>query len=155
MQVQAVMSRSIRSVGADTKVMEVASIMCLYRIPGIPVIEDDGKLVGIIAEKDVLHRLFPTLENLMEEGMGNVDLNKQVAKYKDILALPVSDLMTRNPITVSPEMHVLRAASVMVRNQFRRIPVARDGRLVGMLSLGDVHKAIFHLNVAAKTLGER
>jgi CBS domain-containing protein len=132
--------------------MEVASIMCLYRIPGIPVVENDGKLMGIIAEKDVLHRMFPTLENLMEGGMANVDLDKQMGKYKEILALPVSDLMTRNPITVSPEMHVLRAASVMVRNRFRRIPVVHNDRLVGMLSLGDVHKAIFHLNVATKRL---
>lgn len=148
------MSRSIRSVGADAKVMEVASIMCLYRLPGIPIVEDEGKLVGIIAEKDVLHSLFPTLENLMEEGMGNVDLDKQMAKYKDVLALPVRDLMTRNPVTVSPDMHVLRAASVMVRNRFRRIPVAHNGMLVGMLSLGDLHKAIFHLNFATTTLSK-
>ena len=152
MQVHEVMSRAIRSVNPDAKVMEVASIMCLYRIPGIPIVADDGELVGIIAEKDVLHCLFPKLENLMEEGMGNVDLNKQITKYKDVLALPVSNLMTRNPITVSPDMHVLRAASVMVRHRFRRIPVVHDGMLVGMLSLGDLHKAIFHLNVATKGL---
>jgi len=59
MQVHEVMSRAIRSVSADAKVMEVASIMCLYRIPGIPVVADDGKLLGVIAEKDVLHSLFP------------------------------------------------------------------------------------------------
>ena len=152
MQVQKVMSRAIRTVSADTKVMEVASIMCLYRIPGIPVVEDNNKIVGIIAEKDVLHRLFPTLENLMEGGMANMDLDKQMAQYRDVLALPVAELMTRNPITVPPDMHVLRAASVMVRNHFRQIPVAHNGILVGMLSLGDVHKAIFHLNVAAKRL---
>jgi len=152
MQVHEVMSRAIRSVRADAKVMEVASIMCLYRIPGIPVVADDGKLLGVIAEKDVLHSLFPKIENLMEEGMGNVDLDRQITKYKDVLALLVSDLMTCNPITVSPDMHVLRAASVMVRNHFRRIPVAHDGMLVGMLSLGDLHKAIFHLNVATKKL---
>lgn len=152
MQVHEVMSRAIRSVSADAKVMEVASIMCLYRLPGIPVVADDGKLVGVIAEKDVLHSLFPKIENLMEEGMGNVDLDRQITKYKDVLALSVSDLMTCNPITVSPDMHVLRAASVMVRNHFRRIPVAHDGMLVGMLSLGDLHKAIFHLNVATKKL---
>jgi len=152
MQVHEVMSRAIRSVNPDAKVMEVASVMCLYRIPGIPIVADDGELVGIIAEKDVLHCLFPKLENLMEEGMGNVDLNKQITKYKDVLALPVSNLMTRNPVTVSPDMHVLRAASVMVRHRFRRIPVVHDGMLVGMLSLGDLHKAIFHLNVATKGL---
>jgi CBS domain-containing protein len=152
MQVQEVMSRSVRSVSPDTKVMEVASVMCLYRLPGIPVVEDDGRLIGIVAEKDVMHSLFPKLEDLMEEGMGNVDLDKEMAKYKDVLTLPVTDLMTRNPIAVSPDMHVLRATTIMVRNRFRRIPVAHNGILVGMLSLGDVHKAIFHLNVATKNL---
>jgi CBS domain-containing protein len=146
------MNRSVRSVSPDTKVMEVASVMCLYRLPGIPVVEDDGRLIGIIAEKDVLHSLFPKLEDLMEEGMGNVDLDKEMGKYKDVLAMPVTDLMTRNPIAVPPDMHVLRAATIMVRNRFRRIPVAHNGILVGMLSLGDVHKAIFHLNVATKNL---
>ncbi|MCB2262014.1 MAG: CBS domain-containing protein [Candidatus Thiosymbion ectosymbiont of Robbea hypermnestra] len=150
MQVHEIMNRAVRSVSTDARVMEVASIMCLYRIPGIPVIEDEGRLVGVIAEKDVLHSLFPTLENLMEEGMGNVDLDRQMTKYKDVLTLPVSDLMTRNPITVSPDMHVLRAASVMVRNRFRRIPVTHEGILEGMLSLGDLHKAIFHLTVTAR-----
>ena len=152
MQVQEVMSRSVRSVSADTKVMEVASIMCLYRLPGIPVVEDDGRLIGIVAEKDVMHSLFPKLEDLMEEGMGNVDLDKEMGKYKDVLTLPVTDLMTRNPIAVTPDMHVLRATTIMVRNRFRRIPVAHNGILVGMLSLGDVHKAIFHHNVATKNL---
>ncbi len=150
MQVKEIMNRSIRSVSPDTKVMEVASIMCLYRIPGIPVVEEGGRLVGLIAEKDVLHSLFPTLESLMEEGMGNVDLDREMARYKDVLAQSVSELMTRNPITVSPDVHVLRAASIMARNRFRRIPVAEDGVLMGMLSLGDVHKAIFHANVADK-----
>ena len=150
MQVKEIMNRSIRSVSPDTKVMEVASIMCLYRIPGIPVVEEGGRLVGLIAEKDVLHSLFPTLESLMEEGMGNLDLDREMARYKDVLAQSVSELMTRNPITVSPDIHVLRAASIMARNRFRRIPVAEDGVLMGMLSLGDVHKAIFHANVADK-----
>jgi len=150
MQVKDIMSSSVRSVRPDTKVMEVASIMCLYRIPGLPVLEEENRLVGLIAEKDVLHCLFPTIESLMEEGIGNVDLDREMSKYKDVLSLQVSDLMTRNPIAVNPDMHVLRAATIMVRNRFRRIPVADNGALVGMLSLGDVHKAIFHANVADK-----
>ena len=150
MQVKDIMSRAVRSVRPETKVMEVASLMCLYRFHGLPVVEDDDRLVGLIAEKDVLHSLFPTIEMLMEEGMANVDLERELSKYKDVLALPVADLMTRNPIAVSPDMHILRAATIMVRNRFRRMPVAENGVLVGMLSLGDVHKAIFHVNVSEK-----
>ena len=153
MQVRDVMSASVRSVTPDTKVMEVASLMCLYRFHGIPVVEGDNQLVGIIAEKDVLHSLFPKIEHLMTEGIANVDLDREMGNYKEVLAMRVAELMTRNPIAVPPDMHILRAATIMVRNRFRRIPVAENGRLVGMLSLGDVHKAIFHANVADKLGG--
>ena len=148
MQVRDVMNKSVRAVRPDTKVMEVASLMCLYRYHGLPVTEEDGTLIGFIAEKDLLHHLFPTFERLMEEGLGNVDLDMEMGRYSEVLDLYVSNLMTRNPIAVTPDMHVLRATTIMVRNKFRRIPVAENGRLVGVLSLGDVHKAIFHANVA-------
>jgi CBS domain-containing protein len=146
MQVAEIMSRSLRSVTPETKLLEVASLMCLYRFSGLPVVEGD-QLVGIIAEKDVLHRLFPTLEDLIGEGMGSVDLDQMMGQYKQVMALTVADVMARNPITVAPDMHILRAATVMARNKFRRIPVADGGKLVGMVSLGDIHKAIFQANI--------
>jgi CBS domain-containing protein len=148
MLVENVMTHSIRTVSPQSRIMEVASIMCLYRISGLPVVEEGNKLVGIIAEKDVLHRMFPTLQDLMEGNMGSIDLDEMMGKYKDVMNLTVTDLMSANPITVSPKMHILRASAIMVRNKFRRIPVAENGELCGMLSLGDVHKAIFHSNVA-------
>ncbi len=147
MKVRDVMSTSVRSVKADNKVMEVASLMCMYRFHGLPVVDDDNRLVGVIAEKDVLHSLFPTLENLMSEGMHSVDYDRQMARYSEVLEKRVDELMAKNPITVDPDMHLLRAATIMVKHNFRRIPIAENGRLVGMLSLGDVHKAIFHANV--------
>jgi CBS domain-containing protein len=148
MLVKDVMSSGVKAIAPDTKLVEVASLMCLYRYSGLPVVED-GRLVGLIAEKDVLHRLFPSLDDLMEVGgMASVDLDKMMNQYKDVLSLKAEDLMARNVITVSPDMHVLRAATVMVRHKFRRIPVAEGDTLLGMLSLGDVHKAIFHANIS-------
>ena len=147
MLIRDVMSRSPRTVTEDTQLLEVASLMCLYRFSGLPVVEGGDRLVGFIAEKDVLHRLFPTLEDL-KDGMAAVDLDALMGQYSDVLNLKVSDVMSTNVVTVSPDMHVLRGATNMVRNQFRRIPVSEGGKLVGMLSLGDVHKAIFHANLA-------
>ena len=148
MQVRDAMNTSVRTVTPDTKILEVASLMTLYRYQGLPVIDAGDALVGVIAERDLLHSLFPKLESLMAEGMHSVDYDKEMARYKEILGLKVADLMTANPVTVDPEMHVLRAATIMVRHNFRRIPVAEGSKLVGMLSLGDVHKAIFHSNLA-------
>jgi CBS domain-containing protein len=147
MKVRDAMTCSVRSVSKETKVAEVASLMCLYRYHGLPVVDDDQRLIGIIAEKDVLHSLFPTIENLVMEGLHSVDWDKQLGAYTDVLERKVSEMMSPNPISVDPEMHLLRAATIMVKHNFRRIPVTEDGKLVGMLTLGDVHKAIFHANV--------
>ncbi len=147
MQVKEIMSRSPRTVTPETGLLEVVSLMCLYRFSGLPVIEDD-RMVGFIAEKDVLHRMFPTLEEMIDSGLGSVDLDEMMGRYKEVVNLKVKDLMATEVITVSPDEHILRAATTMVRHKFRRIPVANSDALVGMLSLGDIHKAIFQANVS-------
>ena len=146
MQVKDLMSCNLRSVHPDTSLQEVSSLMCLYRYSGLPVVED-GRLTGFIAEKDVLHRLFPSIDEYMDgaSALKNDDIH---GRYKDQMNLKVADIMVRNVITVSPDQNAMRAAAVMVRNRFRRIPVADGDQLIGMLSLGDIHKAIFHTSVS-------
>jgi CBS domain-containing protein len=153
MLVKDIMSSSVRTVTAETPLIDVVSVMCLFRFSGLPVVEPGGnKLAGFIAEKDVLHRLFPSLDDLMEAG-ASVDYDKMMGKYKGVMNLKVGDLMVEKVITVQPDMHILRAATIMVHNRFRRIPVADGGILVGMLSLGDVHKAIFQSNISTGLCG--
>ena len=146
MLVSDIMTRAPKTVAPDSKLLEVVSLMCLYRYSGLPVL-DDGKMVGFIAEKDVLHRMFPKLEDF-KDMMAAPDYDNMIYQYRDVVNLKVADVMTPNVITVSPDMHILKAATVMVRHKFRRIPVADGGRLVGMVSLGDIHKAIFQANLA-------
>lgn len=148
MFVKDIMSREVKTARPDTKLAEVASLMCLYRYSGLPVVED-GKLVAVVSEKDVLNRLFPSLESLAD-GVSTLDLDKLMGQYKDVLGLKVKDVMTKNPLTVTPEIHVLRAATIMNRHKFRRIPVVVGDTLVGMLSMGDIHKGLFHANIADK-----
>jgi CBS domain-containing protein len=154
MLVKEIMSSSVRTATAETPLIDVVSVMCLFRYSGLPVVEGGGsnKLVGFVAEKDVLHRLFPSLDDLMEAG-ASVDYDKMMGKYKGVMNLKVGDLMTEKVITVQPDMHILRAATIMVHNRFRRIPVADGGIVVGMLSLGDVHKAIFQSNISTGLCG--
>lgn len=149
MQVKEIMTRSPRTVTPDTGLLEVVSLMCLYRYSGLPVMEGE-KMVGFIAEKDVFQRLFPTLADMMSDGLSAGDYSGMMAKYKDVVHLKVADLMSTDVITVSPNHHILQAATTMVRHKFRRIPVADAGVLLGMLSLGDVHKAIFQASIAAE-----
>ncbi len=149
MLVEDVMSTSLKTVNPDTPMSEVVSMMCLYRLSGIPVVEDDNKLVGFVSERDVMDPMFPKLEDMMD-GMSTVDMTAALEKYSDVVALTVSDLMTPSVITVGPDMEVLKAAARMVGNKFRRIPVSVGDRLIGMLSLGDVHKSIYLQHVKTR-----
>lgn len=142
MIVSQIMNRNLKTVSPETPMASVVADMCLYRISGMPVVEGEDRLIGFVAEKDVLHHLFPSLEDSMNT-MNVVDFVAMEGHYKATMSLTVADLMTRKAISVSPDLPILKATSIMVRHRFRRIPVAEDGKLVGMLSLGDVHKALF------------
>lgn len=143
MRVDEVMTRSVRTATPATRLEEVAAVMCLNRLSGLPVVDDGGQLIGFIAERDILHYLFPSLEDVMESG-GLRDFEEMEQQYGATLGLTVADVMHRGVVSVTPDMPLLRATSVMVRHKFRRIPVVEaDGRLAGIISIGDIHKALF------------
>ena len=149
MIVKQIMTTNVRVVDPDTSLLEVSSIMCLYRLSGLPVVRE-GKLVGFIAEKDVLSRLFPGLGDF-RDGMLGMDYDAMEAQYKDVMHLKTADVMATQVLSVGPDMPAMQAASTMVRHHLRRIPVATGDRLEGMVSLGDVHKALFHANVSRRS----
>ncbi len=148
MKVEDIMTTNVRTITSDKKLGEVVSMMCIYRYSGIPVV-DDGKLVGTVSESDVLGKMFPKLEDLMS-GMSGVDYDELMNKYSDVVSITVRDVMTPVVISVKPDMHILQAASVMCGRKFRRIPVAVGDKLLGMVSMGDVHKAIYQSTLATK-----
>ncbi|NOQ69615.1 MAG: CBS domain-containing protein [Gammaproteobacteria bacterium] len=148
MNVEDIMTTNVRTVSSDKKLGEVVSLMCIYRYSGIPVV-DDGKLVGTVSESDILGKMFPKLEDLMG-GMSAVDYDELVNQYSDVVSITVKDVMTPVVISIKPDMHILQAASMMVGRKFRRIPVAVGDELLGMVSMGDVHKAIYQSTLATK-----
>ena len=141
MLVKDIMNTNVRTTRPDSSINDVAIVMCFNKISGLPVIDDDEKIVGIISEKDILNGIYPNVSEFME--MGRVDFESLEQEYRDLINLKVADLMTPKVLTVTPEDPVLRAVSVMGINKIRRIPVAVDGMLCGIISMGDVHKAIF------------
>lgn len=142
MLVKDVMVRAVKALSPDITMPEVASLMCLHRFSVLPVADENDQLIGVIAEQDVLKFLFPDIRDVMD-SMGSVDFEEMEKEYKRLQPLKVADLMHKNVITVTPEMPILKAVSIMARNNFRRIPVAKDGKLEGIISLGDIHRAIY------------
>jgi CBS domain-containing protein len=147
MLVKDIMTTSVKTATPDTLVRDVAVIMCFQKISGVPVVDNESQIVGMISEKDILWGMFPDLQEVMTDA-GFVDLEKLEHDYHDVLGQKVSRLMTTRVYTVEPDWPVLKAASIMFRHRIRRIPVAEKGKLVGIVSVGDVHKAIFQRDLA-------
>jgi len=141
------MNTSVKSATADTPVRDIAAIMCFNKISGVPVIDSDNKLIGVLSEKDILRNMFPDIKTVMEQG-GTPDFEAIELDYKDLLHRRVGEIMTQTVASVTPDMPLLKAASLMCSRQIRRIPVTdKDGVLLGIVSIGDVHKAIFQENL--------
>jgi CBS domain-containing protein len=108
----------------------------------MPVVDDNNNVVGVVSEKDVLRKMFPDISEVAREE-GVPDFEKMEKGYSDALGLKASDLMSKLVASASPEMPLMKAVSIMCVQKIRRIPVVEAGKLVGIISLGDVHKAIF------------
>jgi len=145
MQVKDIMTKNPKTVSPDTSVRDVATMMLIERISGAPVVDDDNHIVGIISEKDILIHMFPSLEELMNET--RPDFEEMEHNYGSTMSQTANKLMSKNVSTVPPDMPCLKAASMMWTRKIRRIPVADNGKLVGIISIGDVHRSIFKNSV--------
>jgi CBS domain-containing protein len=112
----------------------------------IPVVEDDGKLVGVISLRDVMLPMYPNYGDYIHDSVNSRDFEQMEDGYQNVLKMKAEDIMTPNPMTVSPYDPILKAASYMGLKNLRRIPVVEDGKYVGIIGIADVNKALFFNN---------
>ena len=138
-----VMTSPVITVKATTTVKEVARLFLERRISAAPVLDDQGKLVGIVSEGDLVHRSEISTERrrpwwlvLMagDEGLA--------AEYIRAHATRVDDLMSRNVITAAPDTPLHEIAEMLEKYGIKRLPIVRDGQLVGIVSRANLVQAI-------------
>lgn len=136
------MQRDIVTVTAKTKLREVAKIIFGLQIAGVPVL-DGKKLVGLITETDLLHKLYPSYQEFMEDYVHAKDFEAMEEVGEKILNLSASDIMNKNPTTVTSDTPVMKVQSLMLVKHFSRVPVIDGkGHLLGLVSQGDIFRAV-------------
>ena len=118
MQVKEVMSRRIIAISPEETVAVAARLLSQHNIGALPVCSRDGRLRGMVTDRDIVLRC--------------------VAPEADPKSVPVKEIMSRRLAAVAPGDDVRQAARLMARRQIRRLPVVADGKVVGMVSLGDL-----------------
>lgn len=143
MNAKDVMTTLVVSVGPETAVRDIAKLLVDRRISAVPVIADGEQLVGIVSEGDLMFRpeigseqhrswwlrMFSSMESLATE-------------YAKTYGLKARDVMTRTPQTVGEETSLAEIARVLESFHIKRVPVVRDGRVVGIVSRANLVQAL-------------
>lgn len=108
----------------ETPIFDAIRLLSLRCLSGLPVVDEDLQLVGLLSEKDVLHLL---------------------SEHEDSLDMTVQDLMTPTPISFESTDSLIDVCDCLVLNSFRRVPITEQGRLAGVVSRSDVIQAILKI----------
>jgi CBS domain-containing protein len=135
MQARDVMTAPVVTVRPDTRVEEIAQLLLERRISGVPVVDDRGALVGIVTEGDLMRR--PEIGTERHRGwwlrfFG--DERARAEEYARAHGSRAEQVMTRNVVSVSDETSVAEIARLLEEHHIKRVPVIRDGRVVGIVS---------------------
>jgi CBS domain-containing protein len=143
MQVHEVMTTGVLTAFPTDTVRSTVIKMLSRHCGAVPVVDGQNTLVGLVALRDVMLPLFPNFGDYIHDNVHSRDFTEMEEGYPDVLKKKVEDIMSRNPLTVTPSTPILEAASYMGMKNFRRIPVAEDGKLKGMVSIGDINRGLF------------
>lgn len=113
--------RDVLTIAADTSLANAVESLARNKVGALVVVESKDRIVGIISERDIVRTI--------------------ASGHAQALEQPVGSAMTRNVITCSDRDTIDTVMSRMTRGRFRHLPVAEDGRLTGIVSIGDVVKA--------------
>jgi CBS domain-containing protein len=130
-----VMTAKVVTVTPDTPVEQIARILLEHRISGVPVVDPNGQIVGIVTEGDLMRRPELETERRRPWWLGMVaDERTRAEEYTKSHGSRAEHVMTRNVVTVTEDTTVGEIAHLLERHRIKRVPVVRDGKLVGLVS---------------------
>jgi CBS domain-containing protein len=143
MKARDVMVSPVITVPPSASVKEVAEILVQHRISAVPVVDADNKIVGIVSEGDLMHRSEVGTERRHAWWLQGFTSPEALAdEYVRAHSRKVADLMTTKVVTALPDTPLYEVAGLMERNQVKRVPIVKDGQLLGIVSRGNLVQAI-------------
>lgn len=135
MQARDVMTANVVRVRPDTRVEEIARLLLERRISGVPVVDAGGRILGIVTEGDLMRRPEIQTERRRSWWLAFfADARDRAGEYAKTHGSRAEDVMTRNVVTVAEDTSLAEIAHLLERHRIKRVPVVRDGQLVGIVS---------------------
>lgn len=146
MRAHQIMTRQVITIGADTPIAEAAATMLRYHVSGLPVVNDSGKLIGVVSEGDFLRRAEigtqrrrpRWLQVLLGPGKSATDFVHERGRK-------VGEIMTSDPYTATEDTSLEEIVRVMEKHHIKRLPVLDGDRIVGIVTRSNLLRAVADL----------
>ncbi|WGI17196.1 CBS domain-containing protein [Methanonatronarchaeum sp. AMET-Sl] len=154
MKIDEVMNRDVITINEEDTIRDAALKLKSEEISGLPVVDEEGKLKGILSEADILSTLEEDVEFPRDLWLPNpfelveipirtaLDWNKYKKILKDKKEILVKEVMTSKVYTVNPNDEIYRAANLMSKHKINRLPVIENNKLIGIVAREDIIDSI-------------
>jgi CBS-domain-containing membrane protein len=148
MRASEVMTTNVITVGPDTSVQEIARILSERSISAVPVVDASSRLVGIVSEGDLLHRVETGTERRVQRRrrswwLDTIGSDAELARdYVKSHGRTAKDVMTRDVVTVNEDTELADIANLLETKRIKRVPVLKDGKVAGIVSRANLVRAL-------------
>jgi len=137
-----IMTKDVITVSPDMEIAHVTEILLKNHINGVPVLDNNDVLVGIVCQSDLISQQknipIPSLFTLLD-GFIPLTSSKKIEKsIQKIAAITAGDAMTKNPVSVYPDADIGEIAELMVDKNYHSLPVVEHGKLIGIIGKEDI-----------------
>jgi len=134
------MSKKVLTISPKTSFEEIVKVLVKNKISGVPVMDKNQKIVGIVSEKDLFHKLFPSQKAFYKDPEYFMNFDRLENDAKAVLSIKAKKIMSKKVIYVEPDDHILKAVSLFVMHNIRRLPVLNKGRIVGIVTTNNIYR---------------
>ena len=141
-----IMNREVITITDESSIKELARILSIHQISGVPVINDKGKLVGVVTESDLIYQTkkvhIPTVITILDSVFYLENPDKMGDEMKKMAGTKVKDILTSKPVTVTEETPLDEIATIMAEKNMHTLPVVNQDTLVGVIGKKDIIRTL-------------
>lgn len=137
MKIGEIMTKKVHTIGPDDTLRECAETLSKHHMNGL-VVTEGGEAVGVVTRTDIFKAILPRYPDIVEDERHMTDLEDIEERAHKLYEMKVREIMGTPAITVSSDMPIVRAGSLMILRRVKQVPVVDSRKLVGIITLADI-----------------
>lgn len=142
MRVQSIMRKDVLTLPLGTTLRDAARLLAERGVSGSPVVDADGRIVGVVSEKDLFRALYPSEQEFVAAPEAWADDADILTRAHEAASRHVDEVMTRDVVAVTPDTSLVRVGALMLARGLHRVLVMDGGKLKGIVSRHDVYRKV-------------